>query len=215
MAFDSEYMHKIMWAIPIFPNVPLFFAGLLVLVLFLMALLPVPMYFLEIFITLSLDLIMLPLTLLSWLFKDWKIFPQGTKSEKNIRKIVDNVISNTISIAMLCVMLSFMIMFLDTIAGSVSNLSTITEAINNNDSRIFIDGIMMQNNSFITIILIGIFFTMFMTLIPTLLKTFFNLKLPDNFYKTTVKNLENLWKKLTKIYGVFDKHLFDSGSRYK
>ena len=46
MAFNSKYMHKIMWDIPIFPNVPIFFAGLLVLVLFLCAVLPVPMYFL-------------------------------------------------------------------------------------------------------------------------------------------------------------------------
>ena len=31
MAFNYEYMHKIMWGIPIFPNVPMFFAGLLVI----------------------------------------------------------------------------------------------------------------------------------------------------------------------------------------
>ncbi|MBR0212792.1 MAG: hypothetical protein IJQ55_04250, partial [Alphaproteobacteria bacterium] len=33
MAFNTKYMHKILWKIPVFPNVPLFFAGLLVLVL--------------------------------------------------------------------------------------------------------------------------------------------------------------------------------------
>ena len=53
-----------MWDIPIFPNVPIFFAGLLVLALYFMALLPIPLYFLEIFVTLALDMVMLPLMLL-------------------------------------------------------------------------------------------------------------------------------------------------------
>ena len=82
MAFNAQYMHKIMWDVPIFPNVPIFFCGLMIIVLFFFALLPIPIYFLEIFIKLSMDLIMLPLMLLGWLFKGWPIFPQGGRTIK-------------------------------------------------------------------------------------------------------------------------------------
>ena len=54
MAFDSDYMHTIMWGIPIFPNVIMIGAGALLIALFFMALLPIPVYFLEIFIKLFL-----------------------------------------------------------------------------------------------------------------------------------------------------------------
>ena len=49
MAFNSQYMHKILWGVPIFPNIPLFLTGLLITLLFFAALLPIPLYFLEIF----------------------------------------------------------------------------------------------------------------------------------------------------------------------
>ena len=53
MAFNEEYMHHIVWDIPFFPNIPIFLAGALILLLFFFALLPIPVYFLEVLIKLG------------------------------------------------------------------------------------------------------------------------------------------------------------------
>ena len=203
MAFNSEYMHKIMWNVPIFPNVPIFFAGLLVLVLFLCALLPVPMYFLEIFIKLSMDLIMLPLMLLSWLFSGWPIFPNGGG---NIRSIIDDVVRATAGIAMVGVFVTFSVMFLNAVFGQWQGASRLAAALQANDSSLLMDGLMMRNDSFITIILMGIFIAMFMTSIPALVKALFaNVSIPTSFYETTKKNINIMWENLKKWYAVIKK----------
>lgn len=203
MAFNSEYMHKIMWGVPIFPNVPIFFAGLLILVLFLCALLPVPMYFLEIFIKLSMDLIMLPLMLLSWLFSGWPIFPNGGG---NIRSIIDDVVRATAGIAMVGVFVTFSVMFLNAVFGQWQGASRLAAALQANDSSLLMDGLMMRNDSFITIILMGIFIAMFMTSIPALVKALFaNVSIPTSFYETTKKNINIMWGNLKKWYAVIKK----------
>lgn len=203
MAFNSEYMHKIMWDVPIFPNVPIFFAGLLVLVLFLCALLPVPMYFLEIFIKLSMDLIMLPLMLLSWLFSGWPIFPNGGG---NIRSIIDDVVRATAGIAMVGVFVTFSVMFLNAVFGQWQGASRLAAALQANDSSLLMDGLMMRNDSFITIILMGIFIAMFMTSIPALVKALFaNVSIPTSFYETTKKNINIMWENLKKWYAAIKK----------
>lgn len=203
MAFNSKYMHKIMWDIPIFPNVPIFFAGLLVLVLFLCALLPVPMYFLEVFIKLSMDLIMLPLMLLAWLFKGWPIFPNGGG---NIRSIIDDVVRATAGIAMVGVFVTFSIMFLNAVFGQWTGASRLAVALAQNDSTLLIDGLMMRNDSLITIILMGIFIAMFMTSIPALVKALFaNVNIPTSFYETTKKNINIMWGNLKKWYAAIKK----------
>ena len=202
MSFNREYMHKLMWNIPFFPNVPIFFSGLLVLVLFFVALLPIPMYFLEIFIKLSLDLIMLPLNLLSWIFNGWKILPNGTK---NIQGIVDDVVQGALGIALTCVFLIFAIMFLDAVFGAWDGVSVLANALAQNDSSVIMDGLMMRNDSLVTIILMGAFVAMFMTSIPTLIKTLFSVSVLDGFYKTTKDNLDKTWANVQKIYKVLKK----------
>lgn len=202
MAFNEKYMHHIMWNIPIFPNVPIFFAGLLVLALYFMALLPIPLYFLEIFVGLALDFIMLPLMLLSWLFKDWKIFPSGGR---NIKSMIDDVITGTVGIAMTVVFLIFGIMFLDAIFGNIGGVSRIATAIAANDSEILMDGLLMRDDGLVSIILMGVFFAMFMTSIPALVKTLFNVQISDKYYaaakkdfNTTRATLGKWWKTLKK-----------------
>ena len=203
MAFNYDYMHKIMWGIPIFPNVPMFFAGLLVLVLYFMALLPIPLYFLEIFVGLSLDFIMLPLMLLGWLFKDWKI-AAALNGGKNIQGMIDDVVKGAVGIAMTVVFLIFGIMFLDAIAGNIDGLSRIVTAIAENDSKIFLDGLMLRDDGLITMILLGAFFAMFMTSIPALIKTIFNVGVSDKFYETakkdfiTIRGIADKWWKTLK-----------------
>lgn len=203
MAFNDEYMHKIMWGIPIFPNVPIFFAGLLVLVLFFFAMLPIPLYFLEVFITLSMDLIMLPLMLLAWLFSGWPIFPQGGK---NIRAMIDYVIKSTAGIAMVGVFLTFSVMFLNAVFGKWQGAATLQVAMAQNDSHILMDALMMRNDSLVTVILMGIFIAMFMTMIPALVNTLFaNVNIPQKFYETTKKNIDVMWKNLKKWYTTIKK----------
>lgn len=201
MAFNNEYMHKIMWGVPIFPNVPMFFGGLAIIVLFFFALLPVPLYFLEIFIKLSMDLIMLPLMLLSWLFAGWPIFPQGGK---NIKTIVDDVVSGTLGIAMTGIFVTFAIMFLNAVFGNWHGANALQAALEANDSTILLDGLLMNNDSLVTVILMGIFIAMFMTMIPALSKTLFNVSISQDFYNTAKKNVNNIWenaKKLNKYLG--------------
>lgn len=198
MSFNSEYMHKILWDVPFFPNIPIFFAGLLIFVLFFFALLPVPLYFLQVFITLTLDLIMLPLMLLSWLFSGWKIFPQGGKS---VQAIVNDVIKNTAGIALIGVFVSFAVIFLDAVFGSWSGASALSESLSNNDPTILMDGLMLHNDSLITIVLMGLFIAMFMTMIPALIKTLFaNVAIPEKFYEGTKKNLNTMWSNVKKWY---------------
>ncbi len=197
MAFHADYMHTILWDVPIFPNVPIFFAGLLILMLFFTALLPVPLYFLEIFIQLSLDLIMLPLMLMSWLFGDWKILPSGGKS---VRAIIDDVVSGTVGIAMVGIFVTFAVMFLNAVFGKWNGADRLAAAMASGDSTILMDGLMMRNDSLITVILMGVFVAMFMTAIPSLIKTLFNVKLPDGTYETTKKNVTKIWELGKKWY---------------
>ena len=203
MAFDSDYMHEIMWGIPIFPNVIMLFGGLAILVLFFMALLPIPLYFLEIFITLSLDLIMLPLMLLAWLFKGWKISLAGAGN--TIRGIIDYVISSTLGLAITGVFVAFAIMFLNAIFGDWAGAPALATALTNNDSKFLIDALMMRNDSLITIILMGIFISMFMTMIPALAKSLFSVQISTDFYDTTKKNIDIVWKNLKKWYETMKK----------
>ena len=202
MSFNEKYMHKIMWNIPIFPNVPVFFAGLLILVLFFFALLPVPLYFLEIFIKLSMDLIMLPFMFLSWLFKGWPIFPNGGK---NIQQIVNDVVSGTLGIAITGVFVTFSVMFLNAVFGRWGGANALSVALAQNDSQILMDGLMMRNDSIVTIILMGIFIAMFMTMIPALSKTLFNVNISQDFYNTTKKNVNIVWGNVKKFYAAMKK----------
>ena len=203
MAFASDYMHEIMWGIPIFPNVIMLFGGMAILVLFFMALLPIPLYFLEIFITLSMDLIMLPLMLLAWLFKGWKISLAGAGN--TIRGIIDYVISSTLGLAITGVFVAFAIMFLNAIFGDWAGAPALATALTNNDSKFLMDALMMRNDSLITIILMGIFIAMFMTMIPALAKSLFQVQISTKFYDTTKKNIDIVWKNLKKWYDTMKK----------
>ena len=199
MAFNDKYMHKIMWDVPIFPNVPMFAVGLLVLLLFFAALLPIPLYFLEVFIKLSMDLVLLPLTFLGWVFKGWNIFPQGSQN-KNIRAIVDDVINATAGIAVTGLFVTFSVMFLNAIFGRLGGASRLMTALQSGDSKMLIDGLMMRNDSLVTVLLMGVFVAMFMTAIPALTKTLFNVSISTKYYYNLKKDLQTTWGNLKKIW---------------
>ena len=196
MAFNSDYMHHIL-TVPMFPNVPLFFGGLLVLVLYFFALLPIPLYFLEIFIKLSMDLIMLPLMLMAWMFDDdnFAIFPKGGRT---IRQMIDDVVKAMVGIALTVVFLTFSIMFLNAVFGVWPGANRISTALAQNDSKIFLDGLMMQNDSIVTVVLMGIFIAMFMTMIPQLTNMLFKIQISDKYYQTAKNDINIMWKNLKK-----------------
>lgn len=202
MAFNEKYMHKILWNVPIFPNVLMFFGGLLILVLFFAALLPIPVYFLEIFIKLSLDLVLLPLSLMAWIFPGWSILPDG---RKNIKSIINDVVQGALGIALTGIFVTFAIMFLNAVFGNWGGMTALAAAFSQNDSMILIDGLMMRNDSLVTIIMMGVFLAMFMTSIPALIKSLFNVTISDDFYKTTKDNLDRVWSNLQKWYKVIKK----------
>ncbi|MBR3148121.1 MAG: hypothetical protein IKF41_02120 [Alphaproteobacteria bacterium] len=197
MAFNADYMHKVLANVPIFPNIPILFAGLLILVLYFYALLPIPLYFLEIFVKLSLDLVMLPLMLMSWMFDDenFALFPKGGKT---IRQMIDDVIKAVVGIALTVVFLTFSIMFLNAAFGSIEGINVLQNAIANNDSKILMDGLVFQNNSIVTVVLMGIFLAMFMTMIPQLTNMLFKIQISDKYYQTVKNDLNIMWENLKK-----------------
>ena len=197
MAFDYDYEHKIFWVMPIFPNVPIFFGGLLIFVLYFVALLPIPLYFLEVFVKLSMDLIMLPLMLMSWMFddKNFDLFPKGGKT---IRQMIDDVIKAIVGIALTVVFLTFSIMVLNAAFGSFYGSDNLMMAIEKNDSQFLIDGLMMANNSIVTLILLGIFMAMFMTMIPQLTNMLFKIQISQKYYETAKSDMKIMWENAKK-----------------
>jgi len=197
MAFDSEYMHKVLFNVPIFPNIPIFFVGLLILLLYFFALLPIPLYFLEVFIKLSLDLIMLPLMLMAWLFDEdgFAIFPKGGKT---IRSMIDDVIKAIVGIALTVVFLTFSIMLLNALFANADGVNALQQAIAQNDSKIFMNGLILRNNSLVLVILIGLFMAMFMMMIPQLVNKLFNIKISEEYYQKTKNDIKVLWQDLKK-----------------
>ncbi len=197
IAFDSKYMHKILSDVPICPNIPIFLVGLLILAVYLFALLPIPLYFLDVFITLSLDFIMLPLMLMAWMFDEdgFEIFPKGGRT---IRQMIDDVIKAIVGIALTIIFLTFAVMFLNALFENIGGLNTLQQAITNNDSEIFMKSLMLHDSSLITIILVGIFTAMFMVMIPQLTNMLFKIKISDETYKKTKSDIKLLWSDLKK-----------------
>ena len=107
---------------------------------------------------------------------------------------------------MVGVFITFAVMFLNSIFGRWNGANRLAAALAQNDSRILMDGLMMRNDSLITIILMGIFIAMFMTMIPALVKTLFaNVTIPTSFYETTKKNIDVVWGNLKKWYAAIKK----------
>jgi hypothetical protein len=196
MAFSAKYMHKLMWYVPILPNIPLFFVGMAILVLFFFALLPVPLYMLQVFMELALDLIMLPLFLLSWLFSDWEIL-----KTTSLKTTIDNLIKNVAGIAMVGIFIAFATIFMGAMFGSFDGTETLAAAFRDNNPEALMDGLLMNNNSLITIVLLGLFLAMFMTMIPALVKSMFaNASIPDKYYESASKDAKAVWGNVKKWY---------------
>ena len=122
-----------------------------------------------------------------------------TVRTKNIKAIVDDVIRGTLGIALTGLFVTFAIMFLNAVFGGWDGANVLANALAQNDSSLLMDGLMMRNDSIVTIILMGAFIAMFMSSIPALIKTLFNVEISEDFYKTTKQNLDTIWANLQKI----------------
>ena len=140
---------------------------------------------------------MLPLMLLAWMFDsdNFALFPKGGRT---IRQMIDDVINGVVGIALTVVFLTFSVMFLNAAFGSWTGANLLEQAIINNDSEFLMDGLMMNNDSFITVVLMGIFIAMFMTMIPQLTSMLFKIKISDKYYETAKNDFTTLWKGLKK-----------------
>lgn len=170
MAFNVRYM----W-LHVFPNIFLILAGFALIIMFLWALLPVPIYFLEVFIGLALDLVMLPFFLLGWLFSEWGIFPKGANG-KGIRNIIDDAVKNTCGLALVGLFTGFAVLFLSEAVGDIDGQNALITAIQNNDSIFLMDGLTMNNSSILNLVLSGLFIGMFMNSVPNLIEKLFDNK---------------------------------------
>ncbi|MDR2268721.1 MAG: hypothetical protein LBD94_00880 [Rickettsiales bacterium] len=205
MAFSYDYMHKVA-LVPLFPNVILIFSGALILLMFLWALFPVPIYFFEVFLKLTLDLLMLPLFLLGWLFNKWNIFPNG--GAKGVKEIVDEVVKNTCGIALVGLFAGFAILFLNGVIGAANGIDGLITALKDNNSDYLMESLMFNNDSLIVVILAGIFIGMFMNAVPVLVKKLFNnVEIPEaeklqtaisTILKNTYKGIKGKVKALMK-----------------
>ena len=141
--------------------------------------------------------------LLSWLFKGWdKIFPKGGKT---IQGMINDVITGAVGIGMTVVFLVFGLSFLEAIIGKIDGVSRIAQALIQNDSEILMDGLMLRDGGLLSVIMLGAFFAVFMTSIPNLIKTLFDIKISDKFYESAKKDfnttrsmLGKWWKSLKK-----------------
>ena len=143
------------------------------------------------------DLIMLPLMLMAWMFDEdaFAIFPKGGRT---IRQMINDVIKAVVGIALTVVFLAFSIMFLNAAFSDWSGANVLAQAIAQNDSKILMDGLVLQNDSIITAVLMGIFIAMFMTMIPQLTNMLFKIQISDKYYETAKKDLDIMWKNLKK-----------------
>ena len=140
---------------------------------------------------------MLPLMLMSWMFddEDFKLFPKGGRT---IREMIDDVIKGVVGIALTVVFLTFSIMFLNAAFGSWRGANLLQEAITRNDSKFLMDALFFHNDSLVTVVLMGIFIAMFMTMIPQLTNMLFKIKISDKYYQTAKNDIDIVWKNLKK-----------------
>ena len=142
---------------------------------------------------------MLPMFLLGWLFTGWSIIPGNGAS--SIKETIDDVIKGTAGIALIGVFVTFAIMFLNSVFGNWQGASALATALEKNDSTILMDGMMMNNDSLITIILMGVFIAMFMVSIRALIETLFSkVAIPSKYYETAKNDLNKVWENMKKWY---------------
>ena len=96
-------------------------------------------------------------------------------------------------------------MFVNSAFSRSSGILKIKEIIESGDSQEIINGLLLNNDSLITVILMGVFIAMFMTMIPQLTSMFFKVKISDKYYQTAKNDVGTMWKDLKKMWSSIKK----------
>lgn len=192
-ALDVKYYWKL-FGIPFFPNIFILLAGALIISIFLFSLLPLISFFFEIIIKLGIKLLMLPIVLFNWLFKDWTITSFGNISlQDTLKYLIHNLISFVIN--------SILFIFGITLANSLFNHGgdSVKQAFVNNDPTIILDGLMLRNESFVSLILIGLFIMFYVVSVKNILqKLFGDYNLSTSYYDQFKKDTDIIYKNMKK-----------------
>ena len=94
--------------------------------------------------------------------------------------------------------LSFSVLFINAAFGGWKGANDLQQAIANNDSKILMDSLVFQDYNIITVILMGVFIAMFMTMIPQLTSMLFKIQISDKYYQTAKKDINIMWENLKK-----------------
>lgn len=202
-AFNLKHFYKVLF-LPVFPNLGLFFLGFLLIAAFLVVLLPVPLYILEVVISLAIDFIFLPLIFLGWLFNGNTFF---VGDKRNLKTIIEDFIKGFAGIAMLLIFVSFAMFFLDSILSPDNvSVSFIQQAIETNNPDVLVDGLTMKNGSFFTLLFSGVFLAMFMFGMVKLVKTLFSgVSIPEKYLNVTKDNVKYMANVGKSVYKLFSK----------
>lgn len=202
-AFDVKHFYKIAF-LPVFPNLGLLLAGFLLIAVFLVVLLPVPLYILEVVINLAIDFIFLPLIFLGWLFNGNPFFIGDSHS---LKKIIENFIRGFAGISMVLIFVSFAMFFMDSILSPADPSGAfIQNAISQNNPDLLVEGMTLKNGSFMTLIFSGVFLAMFMFLLIKLVKTLFaEVSVPEKYLNVTKQNIKYISDVSKNLYKIFSK----------
>ena len=85
-----------------------------------------------------------------------------------------------------------------------SDGNNLREAILQNDSqnlsKMLMDGLMLANDSIITVVLMGVFLAMFLTMIPQLTNLLFKIQISEKYYETVKNDGKIIWNRAKKWY---------------
>ena len=96
-------------------------------------------------------------------------------------------------------------MFVNSAFSRSSGILKIKEIIESGDSHEIINGLLLNNDSLITVILMGVFIAMFMTMIPQLTSMFFKVQISYKYYQTAKNDAGAMWKELKKMWSSIKK----------
>ena len=134
----------------------------------------------------------------SWLFKGWAISLDG--AGKTIRGIIDDVINGALGLGLTGVFISFCIKILDKFFDSSTGIVTAIDLIKANNTDKLVDTVLNGDSGFVSMLLMGAFIAMFMSSIPALAKTLFNVEISQEFYNDAKNNVKKIWANGKKMW---------------
>ncbi|MDR0448906.1 MAG: hypothetical protein LBG89_00385 [Rickettsiales bacterium] len=193
-AFDAKNMYKAAGMVPIFPNMGMLIMGFLLLAVYFWIIMPIALAFLEFVVKFAIDMIFLPLTLLTWLFKGNPLW--DTKDE-DMMSIITDIVKLAAGLGLIVVFLGFALMMTG-YALSGETMANMGAAFMANNP----DLVLNNDSAALSLLFVGIFIAMFMTMMTELIKKLVDgANIPQDILKQLGDNSAKLyaaWKKFGK-----------------